>query len=278
MAQRRNTSASGSGMASLRADARRNRVLVLQAARSAFEEAGLAVPLGEIARRAGVGAGTVYRHFASKEALFRATVVDRVRLFTDSARELAEAEDPGAVFFRYLAAVVRLSVRNKGLCDALEASAEGRFEPSPGVEKDFREALAVLLARAQQAGAVRRDVTVEDVLGLLLGCLSMEQRQGPDGAPGRLTALMCDSLRAGRRVTKLPPRVAQRRNETGCAACGGPVPSARTGRPARYCGAACRQKAHRERARARAEAGSELVLEAPELVPEASEPVLETEV
>ncbi|MFI9720947.1 TetR/AcrR family transcriptional regulator [Streptomyces sp. NPDC052396] len=244
-------SASSALSVAVRSDARRNRALVLAAARSAFEEAGLAVPLTEIARRAGVGAGTVYRHFPSKEALFRATVVDRVRLFTDTARELAHSADPGPVFFRYLSSVVRLSARNKGLCDALEASARGRFEPSPGIEQDFREALSVLLARAQQAGAVRRDVTVEDVLALLLGCLSMEQRRGPDGAPGRMTTLACDSLRPGRSITKLPPVPGKPRNETGCAVCGGPIPPARTGRPARYCGGACRQKAHRERARAR---------------------------
>nr|WP_268255928.1 TetR/AcrR family transcriptional regulator [Streptomyces mashuensis] len=240
------------GSAALRADARRNRQLVLQAARSAFEEQGLSVPLGEIARRAGVGTGTVYRHFPSKEALFRATVVDRVRLFTDSARELAQADDPGPVFFRYLAAVVRLSVRNKGLCDALE----GSFEPSPGVEADFRDALGVLLRRAQQAGAVRRDVGMDDVMALLLGCLSMEQRRGPGLPPGRMTALACDSLRPGRHVTKLPAPVPEGRNETGrCAVCGDPVRSARTGRPARYCGGACRQKAHRERVRARGREG-----------------------
>ncbi|WP_414168570.1 TetR/AcrR family transcriptional regulator [Streptoverticillium reticulum] len=257
MAQRRKTSPLPAAAPLLRADARRNRTLVLQAARSAFEEAGLAVPLGEIARRAGVGAGTVYRHFPSKEALFRATVADRVRLFTDTARELAAAEDPGVVFFRYLAAVVRLSVRNKGLCEALE----GSFEPSPGVEEDFRAALSVLLVRAQQADAVRKDVTIDDVTALLMGCLSMEQRRGPGVAPGRMTALACDSLRPGRRVTKLPKNPAVGRNETVCAACGGPVAAARTGRPARYCGAACRQKAHRERARAAAEAASEVVLE-----------------
>ncbi|MGW1196416.1 TetR/AcrR family transcriptional regulator, partial [Streptomyces sp. NPDC002536] len=206
---------------------------------------------------AGVGAGTVYRHFPSKEALFRATVTDRVRLFTDTARELASADDPGVVFFRYLAAVVRLSVRNKGLCEALE----GSFEPSPGVEEDFRAALSVLLERAQQADTVRKDVTIDDVTALLMGCLSMEQRRGPGVAPGRMTALACDSLRPGRRVTKLPKNPEVGRNETVCAVCGGPVTAARTGRPARYCGAACRQKAHRERARAASEAASEVVLE-----------------
>ncbi|MET9414224.1 helix-turn-helix domain-containing protein [Streptomyces klenkii] len=247
MAERSHPLLPSQASASLRADAWRNRALVLQAARTAFEEGGLAVPLGEIARRAGVGTGTVYRHFPSKEALFRAAVSDRIVLFTDTARELAHAEDAGAVFYRYLSAVIRLTVRNKALCDALE----GRFEPSPGVEEAFREALGVLLRRAQQAGAVRKDVTIDDLMALLMGCLSMEQRRGPGVAQGRMTALACDSLRPGRRVTKLPAIPPARRNETQCEVCGGVVAPARTGRPARYCGAACRQKAHRERVRAR---------------------------
>ncbi|TJZ50220.1 TetR/AcrR family transcriptional regulator [Streptomyces piniterrae] len=237
-----------------RADARRNRALVLQAARSAFEEQGLGVPLGEIARRAGVGAGTVYRHFPSKEALFRASIVDRIRLFTDTARDLADAEDAGGVFFRFLASVVRLAARDKGLCDALEAAGVSDGETQRVPERDFGEALGVLLVRAQEAGAVRKDVGLDDVRALLVGCMSMERRRtdagGAAGAPGRMTALMCDGLRAGRTVTKLPVQAAAR-NETRCGECGAPVVAAATGRPARYCGGACRQKAHRARGRAR---------------------------
>ncbi|WP_329396118.1 TetR/AcrR family transcriptional regulator [Streptomyces lydicus] len=237
-----------------RADARRNRALVLQAARSAFEERGLGVPLGEIARRAGVGAGTVYRHFPSKDALFRAAVVDRIELFTDTARDLADAEDPGAVFFRFLASVVRLTARNKALCDALETAGAGPFAPSPGAGRDFDAALEALLTRAQQAGAVRRDVGMADLRALLVGCLSMERARaagGPESdAPGRMTALMCDALRAKPSVTKLPPETGKR-NESRCEVCGGALAAARTGRPARYCGGACRQKAHRVRGRTR---------------------------
>ncbi|MFH8344920.1 TetR/AcrR family transcriptional regulator [Streptomyces sp. NPDC018045] len=233
-----------------RADARRNRELVLRAARTAFEEQGLGVPLGEIARRAGVGTGTVYRHFPSKDALFRATVADRVRLFTDTARDLVDATDPVAVFFRFLASVVRLASRNKALCDALEAAGEGGYEPSPQVERDFAEALGALLKRAQEAGGVRRDVDIDDVLALLVGCLSMEQRRSSSGAPqGRMTTLWCDGLRGGGGVTKLPHR-GRERNETRCEVCEEPVPPARTGRPARFCGGACRQRAYRDRARA----------------------------
>ncbi|MFJ9414980.1 TetR/AcrR family transcriptional regulator [Streptomyces sp. NPDC101227] len=232
---------------------------MLQAARSAFEERGLGVPLGEIARRAGVGAGTVYRHFPSKDALFRASVVDRIQLFTDTARDLADAEDPGGVFFRFLASVVRLAAQNKALCDALEAAGgagAADAEVSTGPERDFAEALGVLVVRAQQAGAVRPDVELDDVRAVLVGCMTMERRRSGEGtaagAPGRMTALMCDGLRASRTVTKLPTMAAGR-NETRCEVCDGPVAAAPTGRPARYCGAACRQKAHRARARERAD-------------------------
>ncbi|MEU9499184.1 helix-turn-helix domain-containing protein [Streptomyces sp. NPDC048196] len=242
------------GHAPARADARRNRALVLQAARSAFEEQGLGVPLGEIARRAGVGAGTVYRHFPSKEALFRAAVVERIELFTDTARDLVDVDDPGEVFFRYLSSVVRLASRNKALCDALEAAGTGHFAPSPEVGRDFDEALESLLTRAQLAGAVRLDVGLADLKALLVGCLSMEQaRSGPDGdggAPGRMAALMCDALRSHGTVTKLPGSSGNR-NETCCAECGTVIEAARTGRPARYCGGACRQRAHRARGRTR---------------------------
>ncbi|MFG2138764.1 TetR/AcrR family transcriptional regulator [Streptomyces sp. NPDC048650] len=247
-----------SGVAPSRADARRNRALVLQAARSAFEEQGLGVPLGEIARRAGVGAGTVYRHFPSKEALFRASVVDRIQLFTDTARDLADVEDPGGVFFRFLASVVRLAAQNQALCDALEAARAPGAEMPPGPEEEFAEALGVLLERAQLAGAVRRDVALGDVRSVLVGCMSMERRhsgaEGTAGAPGRMTALMCDGLRASGTVTKLPAEGPDR-HETRCEVCAEPVEAARTGRPARYCGAACRQKAHRARARERADRG-----------------------
>ncbi|MFG2528615.1 TetR/AcrR family transcriptional regulator [Streptomyces sp. NPDC048516] len=240
------------GVTRPRADARRNRALVLQAARFAFEEQGLGVPLGEIARRAGVGAGTVYRHFPSKEALFRATIVERIELFTDTARDLAEAPDPGAVFFRFLSSVVRLASRNKALCDALEAAGAGRFEPSPGVGQDFDDALEVLLGRAQEAAAVRRDVGIADLRALLVGCLSMERARVATGAEsgeqGRMTALMCDALRPPRTVTKLAME-SVKRNKAQCEVCGAVIAAARTGRPARYCGGACRQKAHRTRGR-----------------------------
>ena len=79
----------------LRADAARNREKVLRAAREAFAESGYGVPLDEIASRAGVGPGTVYRHFPSKEALFEAVVTARITDLVSDARARADADDPG---------------------------------------------------------------------------------------------------------------------------------------------------------------------------------------
>src|ERR1700749_2405710 len=83
---------------SVRADARRNRSRVLDAARGAFASDGLAIPLDEIARRAGVGPGTVYRHYPTKDALFAAVVADRLERLTEQARQLQATLDPGQAF------------------------------------------------------------------------------------------------------------------------------------------------------------------------------------
>jgi AcrR family transcriptional regulator len=157
----------------LRADARRNRAKVLAAAEEAFAADGLAVPLDDIARLAGVGAGTVYRHFPSKEALFQAVVLERIEQFAEEARALAGAEDPGAVFFDYFVRVIKQASLNRAICDALTASVGIGFKADAG--DDFRAAFGVLLERAQAAGAVRRDIDGDDLRALIVGCLAVER-------------------------------------------------------------------------------------------------------
>ncbi|MEW2357063.1 helix-turn-helix domain-containing protein [Spirillospora sp. NPDC029432] len=220
----------------LRADARRNRERVLAAAQEAFAEAGLLVPLDEIARRAGVGAGTVYRHFATKEALFQEVVADRIRHIITEARSRSADADAGRAFYGFFAWVVERASFNHAVCDALEMEdGIGAFRDRC-VEADFNDAFAVLLRRAQDAGAVRADVDFDDVRTLMAGCVGMERRRR---VPGRMAALACDALRPS--VTE-----PEQRNET-CEICNAPLKPATTGRPARYCGSACRQKAHRRR-------------------------------
>ena len=145
----------------LRADAARNRDKVLRAAREAFAESGYGVPLDEIAARAGVGPGTVYRHFPAKEALFEAVVTARVEDLVADARARAGAADPGEAFFGYLARIAEEAAAKRDLPDAMSVAGSLR--------EDLFAALDLLLRRAQQAGAVRAGVRTSDLIVLLKG-------------------------------------------------------------------------------------------------------------
>ncbi|MFD9962978.1 TetR/AcrR family transcriptional regulator [Amycolatopsis sp. NPDC058986] len=174
----------------LRADARRNRARVLAAAEEAFGAEGLAVPLDEIARLAGVGAGTVYRHFPSKEALFQAVVLERIDQFAQEARALLAADDPGEAFFDYFQRVIRQASVNRAICEALAESSGLGFKAEAG--DDFRAALDALLERAQTVGAVRTDIDGDDLRALIVGCLAVE-RYSPDSR--HLLHVVIDGLR-----------------------------------------------------------------------------------
>lgn len=180
----------------LRADARRNRAKVLAAAEEAFAIDGLAVPLDEIARMAGVGAGTVYRHFPSKEALFQAVVVDRLEQFAREARELLTVEDAGEAFFDFFKRVVQQASRNRALCDALAETTGLGFKASAGDE--FRAATQALLTRAQAAGAVREDIDGDDLRALIAGCLAAERYSLEER---HLVRIIVDGLRTLRNKT-----------------------------------------------------------------------------
>jgi AcrR family transcriptional regulator len=175
----------------LRADARRNRARVLEVAEQTFAKRGLAVSIDEIAQQAGVGVGTIYRHFPTKEALFGAIVVDRIQRLVDEARALADAGDPGEAFFRYFTHVIEEAVLNKALYEAL--SEEAGVETAIGeLGERLVAAQGVLLARAQRAGAIRKDVDAGDLKALVTGCVAMES-QGI--VSGRMTTIVCDGLR-----------------------------------------------------------------------------------
>ncbi|GAB3906064.1 hypothetical protein GCM10029964_102260 [Kibdelosporangium lantanae] len=216
----------------LRSDARRNRELVLRAAQEVFATEGVQVPLAEVAHRAGVGAGTVHRHFPTKDALVAAVLADWIDQLTT---EIRAAADSPTRFLDVFAHLVRQVAVNKSLCAAVEDSA---IPTTVGAE--FRDALAVLVDRARQAGVVRPDVTVADVLALVSGCVVME-KQHP--LSGRMTDLVGELLG----VTK-PSSRNETRDEIRCAVCGTHLAVPATGRRPKFCGPACRQKAHRQRA------------------------------
>jgi AcrR family transcriptional regulator len=180
----------------LRADAARNRARVLEVAYDTFAAEGMAVPIDEIARRAGVGAGTVYRHFPTKEDLFRAVAEDRIQRIVNEGRALAAAEDPTEALFVFLRALVlQWGATDRGLTDALAGGEIDIKTSMPETEQAFLQVLDDLLKAAQDAGTVRVDIGVRDVKALLVGCFAV-QTAHPESAE-RLTEVVLDGLRAG---------------------------------------------------------------------------------
>jgi AcrR family transcriptional regulator len=181
----------------LRADAARNRARVLETAYETFAAEGLSVPIDEIARRAGVGAGTVYRHFPTKEDLFRAVVDSRIRRIIDLGRGLLDDPGPGEALFAFLRSMVLdWGATDQGLVDALAGLGIDVDSVAPDADAAFRSLLGELLVAAQCAGAVRDDVDVPEIKALLVGCQAM---QGYDKARAeRVTDVVIDGLRPSR--------------------------------------------------------------------------------
>ncbi|MBF6333414.1 TetR/AcrR family transcriptional regulator [Nocardia transvalensis] len=177
----------------MRADARRNRERVLAAAREAFAAEGISVPLDEIARRAGVGPGTVYRHFPTKEALFHAAIVDNIERMITYARELTTAPDPGAAFFDFLDHTVTEGAVKRDLAEAL--ASHHTLEISTPT-KQLHAEIETLLRRAQQCSAVRPDIDIEDLLRILKGVMLTTHTPDIDDRQRRRTfAIVFDGLR-----------------------------------------------------------------------------------
>lgn len=179
----------------MRADAARNRARVLEVAYETFAADGLSVPIDDIARRAGVGAGTVYRHFPTKEALFQAVIAERIRGVVEEGRTLLAEVDPADAMFAFLRSMVlQWGAADRGLVDALAGSGIDVNTVVPEAEGEYLSVLGDLLAAGQQAGTVRGDVTVADVKALLVGCQAMQAYN--DDVAERVTAVVFDGLRA----------------------------------------------------------------------------------
>jgi AcrR family transcriptional regulator len=173
----------------LRADARRNYDALLEAARDAFGELGSKAPLEEIARRAGVGIGTLYRNFPNRQVLFDAVYVHEVEVLCGSAARVRDL-DPWDALEHWLRGFVAF-ITNK------RAFTEEMARESP-VVRDCRAAIyavgAPLLRRAQEAGAVRADVDVDDVLRLLTG-IALLDFPGGGGQIDFVAGVALDGLR-----------------------------------------------------------------------------------
>ncbi|CUU59029.1 DNA-binding transcriptional regulator, AcrR family [Parafrankia irregularis] len=152
----------------LRADAARNRRLLLDAAATVFAEHGTQASIAQIAQQAGVAKGTVFRHFPTKDDLVAAIICDQLDLLAAVGTRLSEAADPTAALFEFMTTAVDLQSRDRSLCQASgEAFADNRAVQAAADR--LTEIAEVLTARAQAQQGIRDDVTGQDVILLLRG-------------------------------------------------------------------------------------------------------------
>jgi len=161
-----------------RSDARRNRQAVLAAAEAEFSRAGLKVPIEAIAKRAGVGVGTVCRHFPTKQALIEAVLTSMYEsLLADADAALAQ-DDAGAAFLAFFEAVTAFQSRHRALAEQMATDVA-----LPASEESLRlalhDAITEIVARAQAAGAVRADIGPADVAMLFSGVAHATSTLGP---------------------------------------------------------------------------------------------------
>jgi len=165
-----------------RADARRNYDQIVAAAEAEIARHGAGASLEEIARRAGLGSATLHRHFPSRQALLEAVFHDRVEVLCARATELAGSSGPGAALAEWLRAVAVYGATTRGLARSLLDGGRDVAPPSGSTcEAMLTEAGAGLLSRAQEAGAVRPDVSILALL-TLVNAISLATEGSADAA------------------------------------------------------------------------------------------------
>jgi AcrR family transcriptional regulator len=182
----------------LRADAARNRQRLVDAAVEEFAAHGADASLEQIAARAGVGIGTLYRHFPDRQALLVAVYQDGFGELAETGRALLDADDPFDALAQWLAAKLAYSRSDRALAasviiDLLDRPETAQTEPC----ESMRSTGSALLQRAVRAGAVRKDVTLDD-LSRLVGAIALASGRAPEGdcvCSDRLFQVMLDGLR-----------------------------------------------------------------------------------
>lgn len=182
----------------MRADARRNRGRVLAAARTLFAERGREVQMGEVAARAGLGVGTVYRHFPDRDNLLDAVVAESIERVAGYAREALEEENAWAAFSGFLLRCAELSAEDRALSETLAADSLEQRWASLAEEAGLSRAIATLVDRGRQEGAIRADARAEDVPLVICGvAATIRAGGGPLGGGWRRHLAIClDGLRA----------------------------------------------------------------------------------
>jgi AcrR family transcriptional regulator len=182
-------------MSVLRADAQRNLGRILEAAADAYSELGPDVTIDEIARRAGVGHGTVCRRFPTKDALRAAVIGARLDDLLATARGLLEEADPGAAVERFVWEVADSCLRDRALFEGIEKCGDV-FPEVAAAKHELHETVDQLIRGAQQAGALRRGVDARDVGALVGAAIQAATHAEGSDAWRRYVQVVLDGLRA----------------------------------------------------------------------------------
>jgi AcrR family transcriptional regulator len=193
-----------------RADALRNRERVLEAAKAVFSAGGPDASLEAVAREAGVGIGTLYRHFPTREALYEAVYRREVEQLSELAEELKDEAAPVEALRRWLRSNVEFVATKKGMATALALAAAPPSELTAFSFARLTEAIGMLLLRAVAAGEVRADITPEDLLRTLVGMCMLHDQPGWQASVVRMLDVLVDGLRvqsdAGKPAPRRPPK------------------------------------------------------------------------
>ena len=180
----------------MRADALKNRERILEAAEATFASLGLSVPIDVVAERAGVGVGTLYRHFPTKEALFEAIVMTRLDDLVGGTKTCIDADDPADAFFSFLRRFANEALAKADLFDAMNAAGFDIKSRCAEMVDDLKRGLDALIARAKAVGAIRPDVTGDEVMSLISGtCMAARQAGLDDASCQRMVDIVCDGMR-----------------------------------------------------------------------------------
>lgn len=179
----------------LRADARRNRDNLVAVAREAYAGAGGTVTLEGIARAAGVGIGTLYRHFPTRESLVEAVYAAQLDDVASSARSLLDQFPPDVALHAWIKRYAEFTATKRGMVDTLRAGwASGRIT-TPRTRERITAAIGMILTAGAQAGSLRADVEPDDVTAMLLGVFLATASDSSSEQTGRLLAFVVDALR-----------------------------------------------------------------------------------
>ena len=190
------TTSSSQSERPLRSDARRNRERILSGARAVFAEYGSDAQMDDVARRAGVGVGTVYRHYPTKEALLVELVREKFRIFTAEARDALERDgEPFEVLAELMRSNAEALARDAGTQQVLAGAGEHIWTQAAAAQTELLELTSQLIDRARRAGTIRADATATDIGMLMCGLSATMAHPAPGFDWRRHLDLIVDMLR-----------------------------------------------------------------------------------